>query len=242
MKQPHEATVLVFDVFGTVVDWYGTVLEEGAALSAKTGVDVDWGSFALKWRLDGYIKVLIQIAKGEIDVIPTETMHRRMLDQLLPEVGITGLSEDEVADFNMVWNRLKPWEDAVEGLHMLKKHYQIMPFSNGDLGCMSEIAKRAGLPWDAIISADFFKKIKPDPTIYHDAVNLLQRNPDDVMMVAAHAKDLEGAQNAGMHVAYINRPDEYGPTIPNEEKHIRFDYDVDSLIELAQALEADRNA
>jgi 2-haloacid dehalogenase len=231
---------LCFDVFGTVTDWRGSVIKEGEALSARMGVDVPWGEFVNKWRIEGYIATLIKIAAGEMDCIPTDQMHRVKLDQLLQEYDLQGLSEQETADFNLAWNRIEAWPDSVEGLAMMKENFLIMPFSNGDYRCMLDIAKHNGLPWDGIISADFFKKVKPDLSIYADAAQMLCMEPAEIMMVACHAPDLDAARKNGFRTAYVNRPLEYGPDHPPEAKPEPYDYDADSFIELAQMLRDDQ--
>ncbi|MZR31684.1 haloacid dehalogenase type II [Sneathiella litorea] len=228
--------VLCFDVFGTVTDWYSSVTQEGQKISEKTGISVPWGEFVKKWRIEGYQKVLGEISSGKMDIIPTETIHRNMLEILLDEYSVTGLSNSEIDNFNRVWNRLGVWDDVAEGLKKLKENYSILPFSNGDFRCLLDLSRHNQLPWDGIISADFFKKVKPDPTIYHDAANLLQLPPEEIMMVACHARDLQGAKNAGFKTAYVNRPLEYGPGARPEEKTVPFDYEVDDFIELAEVL------
>jgi len=233
---------LCFDVFGTVTDWRSSVISEGEALSARTGVDVPWGDFVNKWRLDGYIATLIKIATGQMECIPTEQIHREKLDQLLQEYGLHGLSELETTDFNLAWNRIQAWPDSVEGLTMMKENFLIMPFSNGDYRCMLDIAKHNGLPWDGIISADFFKKVKPDLSIYADAAAMLCMQPAEIMMVACHGPDLDAARKNGFRTAYVDRPLEYGPDRPAEAKSEPYDYDADSFIELAQMLRAGQAA
>lgn len=236
----HPVKALCFDVFGTVTDWRGSVIREGEALSSRLGVRVNWGEFVSKWRIDGYIATLIKIASGEMECIPTEQIHRVKLLELLEEYGLDRLTEKEITEFNLAWNRIEAWPDAAQGLAMMKDDFLIMPFSNGDYRCMLDIAKHNGLPWDGIISADFFKKVKPDPSIYTDAARLLCMQPDEIMMVACHAQDLNAARGAGMRTAYVNRPLEYGPDVTPEAKSEPYDYDADSFIELARMLHADR--
>lgn len=231
---------LCFDVFGTVTDWRGSVIREGKALSVRTGVDLPWGDFVNKWRIDGYIASLIKIASGEMDCIPTAEIHRRKLIRLLQEYRFEGLSAEEIENFNLAWNRIRAWDDAVEGLSMMKEDFFIMPFSNGDYRCLLDISKRNGLPWDGIISADFFKKVKPDPSIYADAAEMLCMHPSQIMMVACHAQDLNAARKAGFRTAYVNRPLEYGPNHTPEAKPEPYDYDADDFIELARMLRADK--
>jgi 2-haloacid dehalogenase len=202
----------------------------------KLNLDVNWGEFVDKWRVDGYTAALIKIATGQMEIQSIEVIHLNKLHLLLEEYNITGLTQAEKKHLNLAWNRLSIWEDVLEGLHLLKKDFMIMPFSNGDYRCLLEISKFNDLPWDGIIFADFFKKVKPDVTIYQDAADLLLMNPGEILMVAAHAKDLEAASQAGMKTADVNRPLESGPDAPPEEKPIPFDYDVDSFIELADVL------
>ncbi|MEH6546522.1 MAG: haloacid dehalogenase type II [Sneathiella sp.] len=231
---------LCFDVFGTVTDWYSSVTNEGEALSRETGIQVPWGEFVTRWRLEGYMAALQAISSGKMDITPTATIHKTKLLSLLDEYGIDVLTEAQIDHFNLAWNRLDVWSDAVEGLSLLKENYMIMPFSNGDYRCLLEISKRNDLPWDGIISADFFKKVKPDPTIYLDAAALLQLPPEEIMMVACHAQDLTAAKNAGFKTAYVNRLLEFGPGVPQEDKPIAFDYDVSGFIDLDRVLRAER--
>lgn len=235
-----QVKVLSFDVFGTVTDWYSSICREGQKISDKTGVNVPWGEFVLRWRKEGYIAMLLKIASGEMECIPTAEMHRVKLLELLLEYGVDGLTDREIEDFNWAWNRIEVWQDSVEGLQLMKEDFLIMPFSNGDYRCLLDIAKHNGLPWDGIISADFFKKVKPDVSIYTDAADMLCMDPSEIMMVACHAQDLDAARKAGFRTAYVNRPMEYGPDVPQEKKPDPYDYDADSFIELAQMLRADK--
>ena len=238
----RKVKALCFDVFGTVTDWRGSVIREGEAISERTGVKVPWGEFVNKWRIDGYIAALIKIAGGEMECIPTEQIHRVKLLELLEEYGLGALTEEEISDFNLAWNRIKAWPDAVEGLSMMKENFLIMPFSNGDYRCMLDIAKHNALPWDGIISADFFNKVKPDPSIYADAAEMLCMEPAEIMMVAAHGPDLDAARKNGFRTAYVNRPLEYGPDVPSEAKPEPYDYDADDFVELAKRLRSDQTA
>lgn len=233
---------LCFDVFGTVTDWRSSVMREGQALSARLGVEVPWGEFVNKWRIDGYIAALIRIATGQMECIPTAEIHRIKLLELLDEYGLGGLGEAEIEHFNLAWNRIEAWPDAVEGLSMMKENFLIMPFSNGDYRCMLDIAKHNGLPWDGIISADFFKKVKPDLSIYADAAQMLCMAPAEIMMVAAHGPDLDAARKNGFRTAYVNRPLEYGPGVDPEAKPEPYDYDADDFVELARMLREDQAA
>lgn len=233
---------LCFDVFGTVTDWYGSIIEEGEALSAASGIEIPWGEFVSRWRLEGYFPTLFKIAMGEMDCIPTEQIHKVKLLELLAEYRFTGLTAAEIDHFNLAWNRIQAWPDAAPGLGLMKQDFMIMPLSNGGYRSMLDIAKRNGLPWDGIISAEFFNKVKPEPGVYTGAAEMLCLEPAEIMMVACHAPDLDAARKCGLRTAYVNRPLEYGPERPAEAKPEPYDYDVNSFIELAQALRADKAA
>ena len=205
-----EVRALVFDVFGTVVDWHGSVLREGLALQARTGLAADWSALALAWR-DGYWPAMAEVNAGGTGWASIDVIHRRILDGLLPRFGLDAMPEAERAHFNRLWHRLAPWPDTVPGLTRLKSRYTIASLSNGNMALLVNLAKSAGLPWDAVFSAELFRRYKPDPETYLGAARLLGLAPHQLMMVAAHPDDLAAAQRQGLKTAYIPRPDEYGP-------------------------------
>ena len=207
---PRAPKALVFDTFGTVVDWRGSITAEGARWGQAKGIDVDWGRFADRWRA-GYGPSMDKVRKGELRWTKLDDLHRMVLDSLLPEFKITGLTEQEKEDWNRVWHRLKPWPDSVAGLTRLKKKFTIAPLSNGNVALLTDMGKNAGLPWDAILSAELFHHYKPDPEVYLGAAEILGLKPGEVMMAAAHSGDLKAARNLGLQTGFIYRPDEYGP-------------------------------
>lgn len=231
---------LCFDVFGTTTDWYGSTVKEGEALCAGRDIKIPWGEFVKKWRIDGYLAAMFDIASGKAPYMSTEQIHRIKLLELLNEYNLTDLSEDEIVHFNLAWDRIIAWPDVVSGLGMLKEDFMIMPLSNGDYRSLLDISKNNKLPWDGIISAEFFDKVKPDPAVYTGAVEMLSLQPAEVLMVACHARDLDAARECGLQTAYVNRPLEYGPNFPQEPKPIPYDFDADSFIELAQMLREDK--
>ena len=207
---PLDIRALAFDVFGTVVDWRGSIVREGQLLSATQGLTVDWPAFADAWRA-GY-KPAMDSTRGEgATWLDIDTLHRRILDGLLPRFGLQGLSADEVAQLNRVWHRLMPWPDTVSGLNRLRSRYVISSLSNGNVSLLVNMAKNAGLPWDCVLSGELVHKYKPDPEVYLMAACLLGVAPHQLMLVAAHPSDLAGAQRAGLRTAYVTRPLEYGP-------------------------------
>lgn len=201
--QPIRA--LCFDVFGTVVDWYGSISEEVQAM----GLPVEAGALALAWRA-GYQPALQEVRDGRLPWTNVDGLHRRILDRLLAELSIR-LEEEQAQHLNQVWHRLKPWPDAVSGLHQLKASYTITTLSNGHVALLLNMAKRAGLPWDTVLSAELFNHYKPDPEVYQGAARLLGLQHHEVLMVAAHPSDLRGAKRAGLATALVPRPLERGP-------------------------------
>jgi len=228
---------LVFDVFGTVVDWRSTIIREGEALGREKDLDVDWAAFADAWR-GRYAPSMDRVRSGEIPWTNLDTLHRTSLEELLDELGVESLSGKEKDHFNRVWHRLDPWPDAVEGLTRLKKRYVISPLSNGNVALLVNMAKRVGLPWDLILSADLVRHYKPDPETYLMAPNLLDLLPEQVMMVAAHSDDLRAAQENGLRTAYVPRPLEFGPGGEGEPPDPSFDLVADDFVELAKMLGA----
>ena len=202
--------VLVFDVFGTVVDWRSSVIAEGQRLGRAKGLTVDWAAFADGWR-QGYAPSMNRVRTGELPWTKLDVLHRMTLDGLLTRFKIDGWSDAEKADFNRIWHRLRPWPDSVDGLRRLRRRFVIAPLSNGNLSLLTNMGKHAGLPWDCILSTELVKHYKPDPETYLMVPEFFDVRPSDVMMVAAHVTDLEAAQKQGLRTAYVHRPLEFGP-------------------------------
>ena len=207
-----EVKALTFDVFGTVVDWRGSVIRECEQLGTAKGVDVDWAEFADRWR-GGYAPAMARVRSGELPWTKIDVLHRMILDGLLGEFGITGLSENEKDHLNRAWHRLAPWPDSVGGLTRLRRRYVVATLSNGNVAQLTNMAKHAGLPWDCILSAELMRRYKPDPETYLGAADLLGLRPEEVMMVAAHKSDLRSAQAVGLRAAFVARPHEFGQNV-----------------------------
>ena len=202
---------LAFDVFGTVVDWRSTVIREGEALGRARGLQVDWAAFAEAWR-DGYHPAMDRVRRGELPWKTMDELHRMNLDGVLERFGVDGLAESEKADFNRVWHRLDPWSDSVPGLTRLKAKFTVTTLSNGNVGLLVNMAKRAKLPWDLVLSSELIGHYKPDREVYLRAAALLGLAPGEVMIVAAHKYDLKAAAEAGLRTAFVPRPMEWaGP-------------------------------
>jgi 2-haloacid dehalogenase len=231
---------LVFDTFGTIVDWRGSVTAEGMAWGKAKGLQIDWAQFADRWRL-GYRPAMDKVRKGQIPWTRLDDLHRMILEDLLKEYKIQGLTEEEKVHWTYVWRRLKPWPDSVEGLTRLKKKYVIAPLSNGNIALMANLAKHGGLPWDAILGAELAKHYKPDREVYLSAAYYLDLKPEEVMMVAAHVGDLQAARSCGLRTGFIYRPNEFGGgSAGKPDKAQPGDFDVVSVsaIDLAQQLGA----
>ena len=203
--------VLAFDIFGTVVDWHGSIAKEINALNM--GVSGD--EFALAWRA-GYRPAMQRVMAGELGWTLIDELHRSILDELLIRFGLTHLNEAERRHLNKVWHRLDAWPDSVEGLKRLKSRYTICSLSNGNIGLLADMAKHAGLPWDCILSAEVFRKYKPDPAVYLGAARVFDVAPEAVMLAAAHQDDLAAARACGLKTAYIERAHEFGAALPKD--------------------------
>jgi len=227
---------ILFDVFGTVVDWRGSIIAESAQWNRPA---VDWARFADRWR-EGYAPSMDKVRRGELPWTKLDDLHRHTLSELLEEFEIEGLTEGERDHWNRVWHRLTPWPDSVPGLTRLAAKFTIAPLSNGNVSLLTDMAKHAGLPWDLILSAELAHHYKPDPEAYLTAVELLSLRPHEVMMAAAHASDLEAARACGLATAFIHRPFEYGfaRTVPISEE---FDLVTTSIEDLAAKLNAKLN-
>ncbi len=226
--------VLAYDVFGTVVDWHGSIVRDMTALHPE----VDADAFARAWRA-GYRPAMNRVINGVLGWTLIDDLHRMILDGILPQFGLGHLGEDERRHLNRVWHRLAPWPDAVEGLARQKRKYTVCTLSNGNIGLLTNMAKHAGLPWDCILSAEIFRAYKPDPRMYLGAAKVFDVQPQQVMLVATHHPDLAAGRACGLRTAYIERPLEFGAAHPKDvapqpgnELH------CESMVALAEMLEA----
>ena len=205
-----DVVALVFDVFGTVVDWRSSIIRELEAFGRERHVSADWTAFADTWRA-GYQPAMDRVRKGEIGWTVLDDLHRATLETLLTRFGVGGLSETEKDHLNNAWHRLDPWPDAVVGLTRLKRRYIIGTLSNGNVALLLNMAKHAGLPWDMIFSAELARHYKPAPETYRSVPNFLRIEPAKVMLVAAHNNDLVAAARQHLKTGFVARPTEYGP-------------------------------
>jgi 2-haloacid dehalogenase len=206
-KQP---VAIVFDTFGSVVDWRGSLIADLSAYGAKRGIAADWTALVDAWRA-AYHPSMERVRKREVPWTKLDDLHRGSLDGLVAKFGITGLTDDDLRHINLGWHRLDPWPDSVVGLTRLKRRFIIGPLSNGNVALLTKMAKHASLPWDVVFGSDLFGHYKPDPETYLGVAKLLDLAPGEVMMAAAHNNDLAAARRSGLMTAFWPRPTEYGP-------------------------------
>jgi len=201
---------LCFDVFGTVVDWRSSIIDEGRSINQRRGLTIDWAAFADDWRAM-YQPAMEEVRSGNRSWTILDQLHRESLDRLVIEYGIDDWSEQDKDHLNKVWHRLVPWPDVVEGLTLLKQHFIIATCSNGNVALIVNMAKHSGLPWDMVLGAEVTRHYKPMDEAYLASARMLGLQPDQVCMVAAHNADLVSAAGNGLRTAFVARPGEYGP-------------------------------
>lgn len=232
--------VLAFDVFGTVVDWYGSIARE--AMASPVGLSRDQAqAFALAWR-EGYRPAMQRVRSGELGWTRIDDLHRMILDSILPRFALERLSPAERYALNLAWHRLDPWPDAAEGLLALRKRFQVCTLSNGNLSLLADLARHGDLRWDLILSAEVFRHYKPDPQTYLGVANVFGVAPSQVMLVAAHKDDLRAAAACGLRTAYIERPMEFGADsvargLKDLSRSPDLDFHATDFLDLARQLE-----
>ena len=209
MFRPNEIQALLFDTFGTVVDWRSSLIDALFQFGKSRRLDVDWSKLVDQWR-SAYWPSMDDVRKGKWTIL--DELHRTALVKLLPAFQLEHLSAKDIDYLTSFWHRLKPWPDVRPGLARLKTRFLIGPLSNGNFSLMVELNKFAGLGWDFVLGSDLFRHYKPDPETYLGACSLLGLSPGQVMMVAAHNYDLRAAQSFGLATGFIPRPKEYGPS------------------------------
>ena len=229
-------TALLFDVFGTVVDWRGSIIAEGETFGRPRGLDVDWAAFADGWRAK-YQPAMQRVRDGQTGWVKLDDLHRQNLDELLEEMAITGLTRDEIDHWNRVWHRLNAWPDTVEGLTRLKTKFILATLSNGNVALIVNMAKHANLPWDAVLGAEVAGHYKPQPEAYLKTAQILGLAPEECLMVAAHNSDLVAAGACGLGTAFVSRPREYGcGQTADKEAENEYHYVAGDFLDLAYQL------
>ncbi len=233
---------LVFDVFGTCVDWRGSIIREGRALNLERGWSIDWEGLVDAWR-GAYQPNMKKVRTGELPWTMLDQLHLMALKALLPQflngTPRKALVGADLQRINTMWHRLKAWPEAVAGLKRLKSKHIIGTMSNGNVALLTNMAKFAGLPWDLVFSAEWVHHYKPDRETYLSAPRMLGLKPAEVMLVAAHKNDLDGAKKAGLMTCFVPRPKEYGPAEVagyDSKFEPRFDFNATDFVDLARQL------
>jgi 2-haloacid dehalogenase len=226
---------LFFDVFGTLVDWRTSIAREAEAILKPHGFSFDALAFADAWRGE-YQPAMDEVRSGRLPFSRLDVLHRRNLERILPRFGISGLHEDGLRELNLAWHRLDAWPDVAPGLTHLKRRFRLAPVSNGNISLMVDLARRNGLPWDAILGSELARDFKPKPVVYFTACEAFDLLPSECMMVAAHSNDLSHAAACGLRTAYIARPNEHGPGRGEPVPKVPVDVAAGGLEELAAKL------
>jgi 2-haloacid dehalogenase len=228
---------LFFDVFGTLVDWRSSIAREAEAILKPRGFALDPFAFADVWRAE-YQPAMDEVRSGRIPFCKLDVLHRRNLERILPRFGISGLDEDVLHDLNLAWHRLDAWPDVALGLTRLKQRFLLAPVSNGNISLMVALARRNGLPWDAILGSEVARDFKPKPVVYLTACEAFDLSPANCMMVAAHSNDLSHAAACGLRTAHVARPNEHGPGRGEPIPKVPVDVAATDLADLAAKLAA----
>jgi 2-haloacid dehalogenase len=229
MQQPK---ALVFDVFGTLVDWRSSIAREVRETLGPRGIALDGYAFADAWRAQ-YQPAMEEVRSGRRPFSKLDLLHRRNLDVVLKHFGLEGVDEATRVQLNRAWHRLDAWPDVGPGLARLRTRFWLAPCSNGNVSLIVDLARRNAWHWDAILGAEFARAYKPQATVYLSAAAAFDCEPEQTMMVAAHSSDLAAAAAAGLQTAFIARPDEHGPGLGERAPGVPVNIAVGSLAELA---------
>jgi 2-haloacid dehalogenase len=233
----EKVKALFFDVFGTLIDWRGSIAREARAILAPLRAAIDFEAFADAWRGE-YQPAMDEVRSGRLPFSKLDVLHRRNLDAILPRFGLDRIDEPTRVELNLAWHRLDAWPDVATGLARLRTKFRIAPCSNGNISIMVDLARRNGFPWDAILGAEVARDYKPKPVVYLSAAAAFDCAPEETMMVAAHSSDLAAAAALGLRTAFIARPDENGPGKGETRASVPVDISADTLIVLADRLMA----
>ena len=232
----HKIQAVVFDVFGTLVDWRTSIAREAQAHLSPLGIQIDWTSFADAWR-DQYQPAMEEVRTGRIPFSKLDRLHRRNLDVVLADFGLNHVDEATRRKLNLAWHRLDAWPDVAPGLLKLRTRFRVAPCSNGNISLMVDLARHNNFVWDAILGAEMARDYKPKAIVYLSAAEAFDLAPEETMMVAAHSSDLAAAATAGLRTAFVARPDECGPNRGETVALVPVDLSVASLLELARVLD-----
>jgi 2-haloacid dehalogenase len=228
---------LVFDVFGTVVDWRNGVAREAQAILAPLGYSLDWLAFADAWRAQ-YQPGMDEVRTGKIPFVKLDVIHRRMLDWIVPKFGLEKVDRKVLDELTLAWHRLDAWKDVEPGFARLRRRFMMAPCSNGNIAIMVDIARRNDIRWDAILGSEVAGDFKPKPRVYLAAAEALNIKPSECMMTAAHSADLAAAAANGLRTAHVARPGENGPGTGETGPKVPVDVAASNFLDLADKLGA----
>jgi 2-haloacid dehalogenase len=226
---------LIYDVFGTCVDWRNGVARDAQRILEPLGYKLDWLGFADAWRALSQ-PTMEEVRSGRQPFVKLDILHRRMLDQITPRFGLQTIDNKVADELTLAWHRLDAWPDVVPGLVRLKRKFSLAPCSNGNIALMVDIARRNNIAWDAILGADIARDFKPKPAVYLTAADALNLQPREVMMVAAHSNDLRQAASNGLRTAHVARVGENGPGTGESSPQVPVDFAAKSMEDLASQL------
>jgi 2-haloacid dehalogenase len=230
-----DVKALLYDVFGTLMDWRSSIARESKLVLEPLGHSVDWIKFADAWRGE-YQPSMEEVRAGRIPFSKLDVLHRMNLDRILPRFNIAGVPEDTLRHLNRAWHRLDAWPDVAPGMARLKTKHLLAPCSNGNISIMVDLARRNGIPWDAILGSEVAGDFKPKPRVYLASCEAFDLTPGECMMVAAHSRDLAAAAALGLRTAHIARPHEYGPNTGEPGPTVPVDVAARDLEDLATKL------
>ena len=235
-QQHHGIKLLLFDVFGTLVNWRGSIAHIAHQRLSPLGLSTDWLLFADAWRAQ-YQPAMEEVRSGRLPFSKLDVLHRRNLDVVLEQLGWNGaVDETTRQQLNRAWHQLDAWPDVTPGLAQLRRLARLAPCSNGNLSLMADLARHNGWHWDAILGAEWARGYKPQPIVYTAAVEAFDCAPHEALMVAAHSSDLAAAAACGLRTAFIARPHEYGPGLGESQALVAVNFQASSLLELAGQL------
>lgn len=226
---------LIFDVFGTLVDWRSSIAKASEKHLTPLGLQTNWFDFADAWRQE-YDPSMEKIRSGQRGFCKLDELHRSNLDVILDRWGWHQVDVKTRQELNTAWHRLEAWPEVGEGMQLLRQQFLLAPCSNGHIALMVNLARHNHWHWDAILGAEIAQDYKPQPRVYQAAASALGLEFAQTMMVAAHSSDLEAAARAGLQTAFIARPDEHGPGLGESKPATKVNFEAPDLVALAQLL------
>jgi 2-haloacid dehalogenase len=230
-----DVQALLFDVFGTVVDWRSGVAREAEKVLKPLGYSLDWLAFADAWRAQ-YQPGMEEVRSGGRPFVKLDVIHRVMLDRIKPRFGLEKLDEATQAELNLAWHRLDVWPDVGPGFARLRTRLRLCPCSNGNIAIMADVGRRNDLRWHAVLGSEIAGDFKPKPRVYLASAEALNLKPSQCMKVAAHSPDLAAAQAQGLRTGHVGRPGEGGPGTGEQAPKGTFDVVAKDFVDFAMKM------